>query len=115
MPEKAQGEQEYEEEVEEVGATPENAVYGTKNVVAHAKETRTEPPDHSQKAKATKKPRHHLLTSLQVREPILSRLLPRRARLGFRHGRTVSMAPKRIKRALLQLLLVAHCYCKPAQ
>ena len=29
VPEKAEGEQEFEEEVEEVGATPENAVYGT--------------------------------------------------------------------------------------
>ena len=29
VPEKAEGEQESEEEVEEVGATPENAVYGT--------------------------------------------------------------------------------------
>ena len=29
VPEKAEGEQEYEEEVEEVCATPENAVYGT--------------------------------------------------------------------------------------
>ena len=29
VPEKAEGEQEFEDEVEEVGATPENAVYGT--------------------------------------------------------------------------------------
>ena len=109
VPEKAEGEQESVEEVEEVGATPKNVVYGTpkqsqgpgKKGGRTRKEDEKEPPDHSQKAKATNKPRHHLLTSLQLREPILSRLLPRRPRLGFRHGRTGSMPPKRIKRALL--------------
>ena len=86
-----------------------------KKVVAHARETRTKPPHPRQKAKATKKPRHHLVMSLQLRDPILNRLLPRGPRLGFRHRRTDSMAPTRTKPALLQLLLVAHCSCEPAQ
>ena len=96
VPEKAEGEQESEDEVEDVGATPDNAVYCIpkeaqgpgKKVVAHARETRTKPPHPRQEAKATKKPRHHLLMTLQLRDPILSRLLPRGPRLGFRHGRT---------------------------
>ena len=59
-----------------------------KKMVAHATEMRTKPPHPRQKATATNKPRHHLLISLQLREPIPSRLLPRRPRLGLRHGTT---------------------------
>ena len=72
-----------------------------KKVVAYAKETRTKPPHPRRKAKATKKPGHHLLMSLRLRDPILNRPLARGPRLGFRHGRTYSMAPKRTKPALL--------------
>ena len=93
VPEKAEGEQESSDEVEDVGATLDNALYCTpkqargpsKKVVSHARETRTKPVHPRQKAKAAKKPMHHLLMSLQLRDPILSRLLPRGPRLGLRH------------------------------
>ena len=88
--------------MEAVGATSENAVYGTpkQSRGAGKKGGRTRKGDENKasssrtKGKDNKKATHRLPMSLQLREPIFSSLLPRRPRLGFRHGRTDSMAPR---------------------